>query len=544
MPDSIPYAQAVKNFGPGGQRPLPGKEMATEDLLRAYHPDYATDSLVTLKVGPNKGEECHRDLAELLQADARIDEADLAGATVVDTDVLVVGGGGAGCAAALTASNNGARVILATKLRLVRSNTGMAEGGIQASIDKDDTPQMHFDDTMNAGHNRADKTLVAKMVMDGPDVIRWLIQQGMQFDLDEFGDLIMRRAGGTSANRVVYYRDYTGLEMMRALREAVLNSKVERWDYSPAVELITNESGYCAGAVISSLKRCRYILVKAQAVIMATGGIGRLHLNGFPTTNHFGATADGLVMAYRLGARLRDLESYQYHPTGLAHPRHLAGTLITEGIRSAGAQLVNGLGERFVDELRSRDHVSAAILRECAESRGIRIDEDMMGVWLDTPCAERREPGVIAARFPKLVQLGKKSGIDPVTSPLLVFPTLHYQNGGVVIDENGLTSVPGLYCVGEASGGIHGKNRIMGNALLEIISFGRSAGAAAAEHSYGRGHKKISIEHLSQRRRELTLAGMPLDQKSPKLFPDCAKFDKDSDYDGLRVTGNTGMAKK
>ncbi len=542
MSDGIPYAQALESFEIGGQRPLPEVEMATDDLLRAYHPDYAHDSLVTLKVGPNKGDGCHRDLAQLLQADARIDEADLAGATVIDTDVLVIGGGGAGCAAALTAAKGGARVLLATKLRLGDSNTVMAEGGIQASIDKDDTPQMHFDDTMKAGHLQADKKLVAKMVMDGPDVIRWLIQQGMQFDLDEFGDLLLRRAGGTSANRVVYYRDYTGLEMMRALREAVLNSKVEIWDYSPAVELLSNESGHCAGAVISSLKRCRYFLIKAQAVIIATGGIGRLRLNGFPTSNHFGATADGLVIAYRLGARLRDLDSFQYHPTGLAHPHHLAGTLITEGIRSAGAQLVNGLGRRFVDELKPRDQVSAAILRECAEGQGILGDQGAVGVWLDTSGAERREPGIIAARFPKLVQLGKRSGIDPTTSPLLVYPTLHYQNGGVVIDENGLTTVPGLYCVGEASGGIHGKNRIMGNALLEIISFGRRSGAAAADQSFGRGHKKISIEHLSERRRELTLTGMPMDLKSPKLFPECAKFDKDSDYDGLRVDGGSGLA--
>jgi len=269
-------------------------------------------------------------------------------------------------------------------------------------------------------------------------------------------------------------------------------------------------------------------------VIIATGGIGRMHLNNFPTSNHFGATGDGLVLAYRLGAKLQNLDSFQYHPTGLAHPHHLAGSLITEGIRSAGAYLLNGLGERFVDELKTRDHVSSAILKECSEGRGIRVSDETVGIWLDTPSVELRNPGLLASRFPKLVHLGQKCDIDPTQSPLLVYPTLHYQNGGVEIDENGLSSIPGLYCVGEVSGGIHGRNRIMGNSLLDIICFGRRAGAHAAAHAHGPGHKKISIEHLSCLRRALTLAEMPMDIKGPMLFPECAKFENDSDYDGLR----------
>ncbi len=352
-----PYSEALAHYQAAKSRDLKKSDMTTDELLQAFHPDYREDSLVSLCVGPNQGDRCHRQLAGLLQSDARIDEADLAGASIVKTDVLVIGGGGAGCAAALMAEQAGARVIMATKLRLGDSNTVMAEGGIQASIERGDTPQKHLDDSLKAGHYRGDPKLVAKMVLDAPDVIRWLIQQGMQFDLDEFGDLMTRRAGGTSADRVVYYRDYTGLEMMRALRESVRNSKIDVWDYSPVVELMSNESGHCAGAVISNLKDCSYVLIEAQTVILATGGIGRMHLNGFPTSNHFGATGDGLVLAYRLGAKLRDLDSFQYHPTGLAYPQHLAGTLITEGVRSAGAQLLNGLGERFVDELKTRDHV-------------------------------------------------------------------------------------------------------------------------------------------------------------------------------------------
>lgn len=534
MSKGIPYNEALQRYKATEYRDPPREELATDELLKQFHPDHYKGSTVNLEVGPNTGDRCHRQLAAILQSDARIDEADLAGAPVKKADILVIGGGGAGCAAALTAAQMGAKVILATKLRLGDSNTVMAEGGIQASIEKGDTPQMHFDDTLKAGHFHADKNLVAEMVMDGPAVIRWLIQQGMQFDLDKYGDILLRRAGGTSADRVAYYRDYTGLEMMRVLRESVSNSNIEVMDYSPAVELLANQSGHCAGAVISSLKDCSYLLIKANAVIVATGGIGRMHLNGFPTSNHFGATGDGLVLAYRLGAKLRDLDSFQYHPTGLAHPHHMAGSLITEGVRSAGAYLLNGLGERFVNELKTRDHVSSAILRECSEGRGVHVDRDTIGVWLDTPSMELRNPGLLATRFPKLVQLGKKCDIDPTKFPLLVYPTLHYQNGGAVIDEHGLSTVPGLYCIGEVSGGIHGRNRIMGNSLLDIICFGRRAGAHAAVRHHAPGHKKVSIEHLSDLRRKLTLAKMPMEPKGPLLFPECAKFEMDSDYDGLR----------
>ncbi|MFK5893295.1 MAG: FAD-dependent oxidoreductase [Pseudomonadota bacterium] len=520
-----------------------------QELLEKFHPDYRSETITTLQVGPNKGELCHKQIANVLHADSRIDAADLAGARIEETDVLVIGGGGAGCAAALTAAEAGAKVILVTKLRLGDSNTVMAEGGIQASINKGDTPQSHYDDTYKAGHKKGEQKLIKQLVMDAPENIRWLIQQGMQFDLNEFGDLLTRKAGGTSAERVLYFRDYTGLEMMRVLRETVENSHVEVWDYSPAVELLSNESGHCAGAIISSLKECQYVQIKARAVILATGGIGRIHLNDFPTSNHFGATGDGLVLAYRLGAKLRDLDSFQYHPTGVAYPQHLSGTLITEGVRSAGAYMINALGERFVDELKPRDIVAAAILRECEEGRGVNTDGNgknaTQGVWLDTPGLEKKHPGILNKRFPKLVQLGIRSNIDLTTTPMLIYPTLHYQNGGVIIDNNGLSSIAGLYCVGEVSGGIHGRNRLMGNALSEIISFGRRAGAEAALLRKNRGHKKITIDHISNLRRELMQHGMPMKNKAPLLFPEYAQFDSDMDYTGINKTtkktdGNCG----
>ena len=526
----ISYEQALNTYL--AKEHFSAQQLSIDEsaLLQQFHPDHRCETMSTLQVGSNRGELCHTQIANILQADARIDASDLAGAKIEETDVLVIGGGGAGCAAALTAVQAGAKVILATKLRLGDSNTVMAEGGIQASIEKEDTPQSHYDDTYKAGHRSAEKELVKQLVMDSPDNIRWLIQQGMQFDLNEFGDLLTRKAGGTSHSRVVYFRDYTGLEMMRVLRESVANSDIDVRHYSPAVELLSSESGSCAGAILSSLNDCQYIQIKARTVIIATGGIGRVHLNDFPTSNHFGATGDGLVLAYRLGARLRDLDSFQYHPTGLAFPQHLSGTLITEGVRSAGAYMINALGERFVDELKPRDIVAAAILRECAEGRGVTLGSDKegkkaQGVWLDTPGLEANNPGILKKRFPKLVQLGLKSDIDLTQTPMLIYPTLHYQNGGVVIDENGLSSIPGLYCIGEVSGGIHGRNRLMGNALSEIISFGRRAGEHAADQRNSRRHKKISIDHISQLRRELMQKEMPMKTKSPILFPDYAQYD-------------------
>jgi L-aspartate oxidase len=523
MNNGMPLAQARALYRPDAEIGPPPELADPEALLNAFHPDYVSSSVVKLAVGANAGDSCQRELAGLLQAEAIIDEADLAGAPVTDIDVLVIGGGGAGCAAALAAAERGARVLLVTKLRLGDSNTVMAEGGIQVAIDPADSIQRHIEDTLRGGHDIGNPALVTAMAEDGPDVIRWLIRAGMQFEQTASGDLHTRKAGGMSAARIVHCRDYTGLEMMRVLRESVIQHRsIEVWEQSPVVELLSNENGQqCVGAVFKSLADGRFRMVRTHSVILATGGVGRLHLNGFPTSNHLGATGDGLVLAYRIGARLRDLDSFQYHPTGLVYPSHLSGKLVTEGVRAAGAQMLNAAGQRFVDELLPRDIVSAAILRECQEGRGIRADDGRVGVWLDTPRLERSQPGLLERQFPKLLARFRMSGLDPRLDPLLIHPTLHYQNGGVVIDVNGATTVPGLYAVGEVAGGVHGRNRIMGNALLEIISFGRRAGAAATA-PHDRGPRKVTLEHVNRARRDLTLAGIPLTQEAPQILPDYA----------------------
>ena len=290
-----------------------------------------------------------------------------------------------------------------------------------------------------------------------------------------------KRAGGASAARILSFRDFTGLEMMRVLREAVyLKPGIETGTVAPSVELLSDDYGACVGAVIYNMEWRTFVLVRATSVILATGGSGRLHLNGFPTSNHYGATADGTVLAYRIGARLRDMDSFQYHPTGVAHPAHLAGGLISEAARSAGARLINGQGSRFVDELRPRDIVAAAILRECAEGRGVERD-GQVGVFLDTPRLEAERPGILGEDLVSLAHLGREvPARSRRRTPFMVYPTLHYQNGGIAIDGDGATDVPGLFCAGEIAGGIHGRNRMMGNALLDIFSFGRRAGTKAA----------------------------------------------------------------
>ncbi|MEN0075837.1 MAG: FAD-binding protein, partial [Paracraurococcus sp.] len=449
----ISFATALAAWAAAAPAPERSSDLPVPELLRRFHPDHRPGGMVTLQAGPSAGTACPAELAGLLLSDSPLDDIDIAGAPILDADVLVLGGGGAACVAALTAARAGARVLLATKLRMGDGNTVMAEGGIQAAIGAEDSLQRHFEDTLRAGHFAADKALVAALVGDGPDCIRWLIREGMGFDLDDErqrmgGTLLRKTPGGATAARLLSYRDFTGLEMMRALREAVLLTPgIAVLDRHPALELLTDDRGRCGGAVLQDLGQGRLVLVRAGATLLATGGAGRLHLAGFPTSNHYGATADGLVLAYRAGARLREMDSFQFHPTGIAWPPHLAGTLVSEAARSAGARLVNGKGERFVAELAPRDVVASAMLRELAEGRGVAHDGGT-GLFLDTPSLEREQPGILGKRLLTLSHLAHRAGFDPAREPFLVRPTLHYQNGGVVIDPAGRTTLAGLLAAG------------------------------------------------------------------------------------------------
>jgi succinate dehydrogenase / fumarate reductase flavoprotein subunit/L-aspartate oxidase len=494
-----------------------------DTLIKKYHPDHRENAYRPIKFGPNVDERTVRELAALLEGESPV-PADLDLLPAYSADVLVVGGGGAGCAAALHAHAKGAKVILATKLRLGDSNTVMAQGGMQVAVTSDDSPIQHFLDTLKGGHMKNDHQLLKVMVEEGPSIAKWLLELGVLFDRDADGNLHVKKGGGSSKPRLLTCSDYTGLEIMRVLKDEVLNQKIQLLEFTAAVELLSDASGACTGAVLRDLDNNRFVVVAAKTVIMATGGIGRLHIQGFPTSNHYGATGDGLTMAYRIGARLTHIDTFQYHPSGAVYPEQLVGALVTEGIRSEGGHLVNGRGERFVNELDTRDVVSSSIIRECEEGRGIRTMSGRVGVWLDTPLLEvEHGPGTVAKHFPAMVKQYQRYGIDISKDPVLIYPTLHYQNGGVEIDTNSESRIRNLFVAGEVSGGLHGRNRLMGNSLLDLMVFGKKAGLTAADRAASKPHGELTLGHLVRFRAEARKHGAATDVVSPMVLPAYAK---------------------
>jgi len=494
-----------------------------DKLLHGFHPDYNPKGKRPVRVGPNQGDQMPNELVDLLEAYPRIDpdRFDLSSFDY-DVDVLVIGGGGAGAAAALLAQENGANVLLVTKLRLGDANTMMAQGGIQAADKPHDSPVIHYLDVVGGGHYYNVPELVRALVMDAPKVIRWHEELGVMYDKEPDGTMITIHGGGTSKKRMHAARDYTGAEIMRTLRDEVRNRKIPYLEFSPVVELLLDDQKRCGGAIIYNLDTKEYFKIRAKAVIIATGGFGRLHIQGFPTTNHYGATADGLVLAYRVGCKLLYMDAVQYHPTGVAYPEQIVGLLITEKVRGLGAQLVNREGNQFIYPLETRDVVASGIIRECTERNlGVETPTGMKGVWLDSPMIEIiNGPGTIQRMLPAMYRQFHNFGIDMAKLPILTYPTLHYQNGGIVINEWGETTVPGLFVAGEASGGVHGRNRLMGNSLLDVNVFGRRAGMRAAEYAKKNKVGKLSLDHVKRYSEELKAAGIERKRVAPMLLPD------------------------
>ncbi|OIO57809.1 MAG: succinate dehydrogenase/fumarate reductase flavoprotein subunit [Alphaproteobacteria bacterium CG_4_10_14_0_2_um_filter_63_37] len=495
-------------------------------LLREFHPDYRDDARREVKVGPNAGDQLPNEVVSLLHAGPRIDINEAQAwleSPEVETDVLILGGGGAGAAAAIAAGRGGAKVVLATKLRFGDSNTVMAEGGIQVADQEADSPIDHFLDIMGGGHFTNVPELVEALVSDGPKVLAWLEQAGMLLDKYPTGRMKARHGGGTSRKRLHSAGDMTGLELMRVVKDEALalGDRLRVLEYCPAVELLTDEAGQCCGAVMVNLATGHRFVVKARAVILATGGFGRLHIQGFPTSNHYGATADGLVMAYRAGAKLTHLRYAQYHPTGIAFPGQSVGLLVTEKVRGLGAQIVNIEGKEFVFALEPRDVTTAALIRECAGGGGVTTPGGQVGVWLDSPIIDLiHGEGTIRKELPGKYLEFMRHGIDITKDPILVYPTLHYQNGGLTIDPQGATTVAGLYACGEVTGGIHGDNRLMGNALLEIMVYGQRAGAAAARYVVSHASGKPGLGHLAAYLEGLKSNQAAEGRLAPMLLPD------------------------
>ena len=391
-------------------------------------------------------------------------------------DVLVVGSGASGLAAALSAERAGARVGLVSKGALQSCNSAKAQGGIQAAFGADDSPDVHAEDVWKSSHETADMRLVRILTGEAPSAIRWLEENGVEFTREN-GGYRLARCGGASRQRLLQVGDRTGHAMTTALRESLEGSSATLMSHSPLVALRPGENGWTATC---ARKGGTEEELRAATVILAAGGrcYREAEDRGELSTNHPGATGEVTQIAAALGAETRDFEALQYHPNGAAWPANLRGYAIPETTRAYGAHLLNADGERFTDELGPRDAVSQAIVDEVAAGKGVETPDGLPAIWLDTTRIPKDDAEI---SLPYMLRRYRAAGIDPLEEPILTYPVLHYQNGGLVIDEHGETTVEGLFACGEIAGGTHGKNRMMGNSLLECCVFGRRAGTAAAE---------------------------------------------------------------
>jgi len=515
--------ELVKKYG---KQVFPAmSEKERDEILNKYHPDYKTEARREVRVGPNKGEKLTTKVADMLESHSRIDPKKFDFKKVDhETDVLVIGAGSAGMAAAITAEKNGSDVLIITKLRLGDSNSMMAQGGIQAADQDDDSPLIHYLDVIGGGHFDNKPELVEALVKDAPKSIQWLENLGVMFDKNPDGSMSVKPGGGTSRSRMHSARDYTGAGICRVLRDEVYNKpdKIKYIEYTAIVELILNKKGHAVGAVAYHLDTKQYSIIKAKSIIIATGGFGRLHIEGFETTNHYGATADGLMLAYRAGANLLYMDSVQYHPTGAVFPEQIVGFLCTEKIRTLGAQPLNKNGELFVYPLEPRDIEASSFIRETINGMGVKTPSGLKGVWLDSPLIEQiMGEGTIDKSLPAMVRQYSRFDIDIRKYPMLVYPTLHYQNGGIEINEKTETKIKGLYVAGEASGGVHGRNRLMGNSQLDLIVFGRRAGFNASERAKGKVIiGEFSLEHVNKYEKEVSKLKIDRNKIAPVILPD------------------------
>jgi L-aspartate oxidase len=382
-------------------------------------------------------------------------------------DVLVVGSGASGLAAAVSAERAGARVALAAKGSLQSCNSAKAQGGIQAAFGADDSPEQHAEDVWKSSHETADRDLVTVLTTEAPSAIHWLEEVGVEFTREN-GGYRLARCGGASRERLLQVGDRTGHAITTALRETFEAGSGTAFTKSPLRSLEARANGW---RVV-----CGEHAIDAGTVVLAAGGrcFKEAQDRGELTTNHPGATGEVTQIALGLGAAARDLDALQYHPNGGAWPANMQGYSIPETTRAYGAVLLNADGEEFTDSLAPRDTVSQAIFDEVAKGKGVETPDGRPAVFLDTT----RIPEI---SLPYMLRRYRRGGIDPLHERILTYPVLHYQNGGLVIDEQAETTVEGLYACGEIAGGTHGRNRMMGNSLLECCVFGRRAGRAAAE---------------------------------------------------------------
>ncbi|HML05703.1 MAG TPA: FAD-binding protein, partial [Methanobacterium sp.] len=401
---------------------------------------------------------------------------------IYEHDVLVIGSGGAGCRAAIEASKCDLSVLIVSKGLSFKSGcTTLAEGGYNAAfgaVDCADTPEAHFEDTLKGGAYLNDPKLARILVDEAPERLIELESYGALFDRQESGEINQRPFGGQTFRRTCFQGDRTGHEMMIALKEEVIKREIQTLDEVMITSLIMDENGQSViGATGISLQDSKFIVFKTKSVVMACGGAGWL----YPvTSNTLQKTGDGYSLAYDAGADLLDMEQVQFHPTGMVFPESRKGVLVTEAVRGEGGKLINAEGERFMKnydprgELATRDVVARAIYNEIREGRGTQIG----GVYLDVT---HLRDEVIEEKLETMLLQFLDVDVDIRKKPMEVAPTAHHFMGGIKIDEHGKSTVKNLFAAGEVTGGVHGANRLGGNALADTQVFGKRAGESATE---------------------------------------------------------------
>ncbi len=402
--------------------------------------------------------------------------------------------------AAIEAFDKGSKVILVCKSLLGKAHTVMAEGGIAASlgnVDPEDNWQVHFSDTVVEGQSINNWRMAELFAKEAPERVLELERYGALFDRTDVGKIMQRPFGAHTYRRLCFVGDRTGLEMIRTLQDQVLKRDIPYLAETDISNIFLSPSGVVAGALGIRIGTGELILFKCKAVVLATGGCGKVYS---VTSNSWESTGDGIAIAYRAGAELMDMEMIQFHPTGMIYPAGVRGLLITEAVRGEGGILTNVNGERFMEkydskrlELSARDVVARSIYSEIAAGRGTPNG----AVYLDI---RQRGPDYIKKKLPSMYyQFLEFANIDITKQKMEVAPTVHYQMGGVRVDpETCETSVKGLYAAGEVACGLHGANRLGGNSLSDILVFGKRAGYAASDYVRGCGDVELSQEDIQK----------------------------------------------
>jgi succinate dehydrogenase / fumarate reductase flavoprotein subunit len=399
-------------------------------------------------------------------------------------ELLIIGNGGAALTAAIEAKESGLDVVVVGESYPTRSQTSMAQGGINAALDGDENS--HINDTLKASHSLSHKEMVTLMCSKAKESIDWLNSILVPFSRDESGNIAQRKLGGASKSRACYSQDYTGLKILHSLFDNSLRRGVEFINEHLLLDLIVYD-GKVYGAVFLDMRETKVVEIRAKATILATGGYANIY-EGF-STNANQSRGDAVSIALKAGAQLSNLEFVQFHPTALKG----SNTLISESARGAGGKLINSIGERFVDELKPRDEVSRAIWEQMKRGREVFLDIRELGEdFINETIPQERKLSIAYA------------GVDPLHEPIPVNPAAHYSMGGIDVDRNLMSSIEGLFAVGECSNAkVHGANRLGGNSLLEIVAFGRIVAKNAKEYMENSTYDNIDIDTLTKTKKEI-----------------------------------------